>query len=81
MDIENQGDEHRDANLAQRNADAADADYARVSPLRCAVDECDQPGTEEYRVAPRGICDPGEEERWPVVRFCKPHMHEIMAGE
>jgi hypothetical protein len=74
-------DEHRARNAAQLAEDAADGEFfANLPTDRCAVDECDRLGATEYRVAPRGICDPGEEERWPVVRFCKLHMQEIMDG-
>jgi hypothetical protein len=78
MDLENEQDEHRAQNAAQ---DAADAEFFASIPDPCTVDECDQPGTEDYHVTPRGICDPEEESRWPVVRFCKPHMREITGGD
>jgi hypothetical protein len=75
-------DKHATANQAQIEQDAADAEFFANIPMtdQCSVDECDRDGTEIYRVAPRGICDPGEEERWPVVRFCEGHMREIMGG-
>lgn len=84
MDIENDDgaqDEYRDRNAAQLAEDAADAEFFANIPNRCSVDECDRPGTEGYHVAPRGIFDPGEEERWPVVHFCPMHMQEIMDGD
>ena len=73
--------EHDARNIAQADADRAelfDAQFDVPEEHHCAVSECEQPGAEEYRVCPRGICDPGEEERWPVVRFCARHMAEIM---
>lgn len=61
--------------------DAADLEYFGSMPLEhcCSVNECERPGA-EFRVAPRDICDPGEEERWPVVHFCPLHMREITGG-
>jgi hypothetical protein len=78
MDIKNEQVEHSARNDAQAEQDAADAEYFANIPNRCAVEECDQVGTETYHVCPVLIVDPEEERRWPTLRFCKAHMREIM---